>query len=582
MSKFFPVVNEEDYADEALDKIQERDLSALTWMNGNNFPDSPIEDLFFHKLDECKVYKNENWSWVQVFEYSPGYYTENELRNLFQSKSSTLEQLSYEITSHPQWSIFGFGALIPCEQNWFLSICVNGTKEEFKRNSGCKALAYRNEVGTADFINGVVRENHLSDNILTEHQYITGDVVLSSRSSSTSEWLKLDGVSTIGSLGSTYSGSNYKPLYDALWNREDVVLQNTSGSVVSKGNNSTSDWQSNKQIILNWNKPKRIIQGEEFDLFNNDNTIWNIDVYGNESVKGNVYTGFNYEVLNVECLSNGHRLCDLFVSNYKQRALIITDDSGHIRKTVQDKTTNYWDIPLYYKDIEEDYFSFQGKVYKNNTLTTLPIGYGHLKSNVCKFKGYYYYVVRSDNTSTVHIYRSSELLDNYSLYMTIPFNHGVVSSSILASSGESLYFQSMGGWIEKTDYPYFDLISTGLYKINLEEKSINKIADYAVPSFVSDGEILIYPTIAPEGLIKKHIVMRNGEVIKEISGERVFSYAKDSKTWYSIQEGNIYKYDENFEEKLIASVNNKVVSFNVYNVEYAPDSLPGQSFFVKK
>ena len=581
MSKTFPVVNEEDYADEALDKIQERDLSALTWMNGNNFPDSPIEDLFFHKLDESTVYKYENGSWVQVFSYSPGYYTENELRNLFQSKNATLDALSYEVQEYPQWSIFGFNSLITCEQNWFLSICANGTKEEFKRYSGCKNLAYKNEVGTADFSDGVIRETHLSDDILTEHQYITGDVVLSSRSSSTSEWLKLDGVSTIGSLGSTYSGSNYKPLYDALWNREDVILQNTSGSVVSKGNNSTSDWQSNKQIILNWNKPKRIIQSEEFDLFNNDNTIWNIDVYGNESVKGNVYTGFNYEVLNVECLSNGHRLCDLFVSNYKQRALIITDDSGHIRNTVQDKTTNYWDIPLYYKDIEEDYFSFQGNVYKNNTLTTLPIGYGHLKSNVCKFKGYYY-VVRSDNTSTVHIYRSSELLDNYSLYMTIPFNHGVVSSSILASSGESLYFQSMGGWIEKTDYPYFDLISTGLYKINLEEKSINKIADYAVPSFVSDGEILIYPTIAPEGLIKKHIIMRNGEVIKEISGERVFSYAKDSKTWYSIQEGNIYKYDENFEEKLIASVNNKVVSFNVYDVEYAPDSLPGQSFFVKK
>ena len=289
MSKLFPVVNEEDYADEALDKIQERDLSALTWMNGNNFPDSPIEDLFFHKVDECKVYKNENGSWVQVFEYSPGYYTENELRNLFQSKSSTLDELSYEIPEYPQWSIFGFEALIPCKQNWFLSICVNGTKEEFKRYSGCKALAYKNEVGTADFSDGVVREVHLSDDILTEHQYITGDVVLSNRSSSTSEWLKLDGVSTVGSLGSTYSGSAYKPLYDALWNREDVVLQNTSGSVVSKGNDSTSDWQSNKRIILNWNKPKRIIQGEEFDLFNKDNTIWNIDVYGSQSVKGNVY-----------------------------------------------------------------------------------------------------------------------------------------------------------------------------------------------------------------------------------------------------------------------------------------------------
>ena len=581
MSKLFPVVNEEDYADEALDKIQERDLSALTWMNGNNFPDSPIEDLFFHKVDECKVYKNENGSWVQVFEYSPGYYTENELRNLFQSKSSTLDELSYEIPEYPQWSIFGFEALIPCKQNWFLSICVNGTKEEFKRYSGCKALAYKNEVGTADFSDGVVREVHLSDDILTEHQYITGDVVLSNRSSSTSEWLKLDGVSTVGSLGSTYSGSAYKPLYDALWNREDVVLQNTSGSVVSKGNDSTSDWQSNKRIILNWNKPKRIIQGEEFDLFNKDNTIWNIDVYGSQSVKGNVYAGFNYEVLNVECLSNGDRLCDLFVSNYKQRALIITNDSGYVRNTVQDKTTNYWDIPLYYKDIEEDYFSFQKKVYKNNTLTTVPVFDGHLKSNVCKFKGHYYVVV-SDNKSTIHIFRSSELLDNYSLYMTIPFYHEIVSSSILAPCGESLYFQSMGGWIEKSDYPYFDLISTGLYKIDLEERRMDKIRDYAVPSFISDGEILIYPTIVPESLIKKHIVMRNGEVIKEISGERVFSYAKDSKTWYSIQEGNIYKYDENFEEELIASVNNNVVSFNVYDVEYTPDSLPGQSFFVKK
>lgn len=610
MSNTFPVITEEDYADDAISKIQERDLLSLKWMIGNEFPDSTIENSFFHKLDESTVYKYENGNWLKVFSYSPGYYTENELRNLFQSKNATLDALSYEIQEYPQWSIFGFNSLITCKQNWFLSICVDGTIEEFKRYSGCKNLAYKNEVGTADFSDGVIRETHLSDEILTEHQHITGDVVLSNRSASTSEWIKLDGKSTLGGQGSTYSGSAYKNLYDKLWNREDVVLQNSIGTIVSKGSDPTSDWQSNKQIVLNWSKPNIIIKGVEFDLFNSDNTIWKIKPSGEEVISGNLINE-NYTKIS-DCLADDqlYRIIEYSQSNSTKQGYF--DSVGTLILNFDFYASKIT------RDVEEDFLCIYGHenvkganvhyypsiyVCKNGVATRVYLGSTRDNIDVAvscvkKHKGYYYFVVSYTNGAKLEIYRSEDLLSGYELYKTIndnSFNRAITANQAycqICFCNDNMYLEPISG----------GSASVGVCKIDLENEIITNIYTPEQPTLtinatvfsetlISNGKAIInyygnYNRL--NGNVVYHCVfIKDDSVFMDITSESYFnfSYTKIYKDFYVYSNTNasIVKYNsDTLEQMSTKQISAKILNFNVYDVDYTPDTLPGYSFFVKK
>lgn len=270
MKKSYPDVQQSDYADEAILKLQERDLSSATWMYGNEFPTDVEEGMIFHNFSTHKVYNYVSGAWVEMFDYSEGYITENVMKAKYQSLNDTLTSMS-PLTATGS-GLIGTTAFYPVGafgRNALLSVSSAGA---LRTALGLGKLALLSTAAPDTIQEGTITEDKLSSDFVLQPEFTTGDEVMSVRQTARAGWIKLNtaGTDTIGVSGATYSGSTYKKLYDVLWKRADCVILTVGGEVTTKGESSDSDWADNKKIRLKKKGYNPEVPGAYFKLLDSN------------------------------------------------------------------------------------------------------------------------------------------------------------------------------------------------------------------------------------------------------------------------------------------------------------------------
>lgn len=270
MKKSYPDVQQSDYADEAILKLQERDVSSATWMYGNEFPTDVEEGMIFHNFSTHKVYNYISDAWVEMFDYSEGYLTENVMKAKYQPLNETLTSMS-PLTATGA-GLIGTSAFYPVGafgRNALLSVSSAGA---LRTALGLGKLALLSTATPDTIQEGTITEDKLASDFVLQPEFTTGDVVMSVRQTARAGWIKLgsSGLDTIGVSGATYSGTTYKKLYDVLWKRADCVILTAGDELTSKGESSDSDWADNKKIRLKNSSYNPNLGAVYFDLLGSD------------------------------------------------------------------------------------------------------------------------------------------------------------------------------------------------------------------------------------------------------------------------------------------------------------------------
>lgn len=270
MKKSYPDVQQSDYADEAILKLQERDLSSAAWMYGNEFPTDVEEGMIFHNFSTHKVYNYVSGTWVEMFDYSGGYITENVMKVKYQPLNDTLTSMS--LLTATGAGLIGTTAFYPVGafgRNALLSVSSAGA---LRTALGLGKLALLSTAAPDTIQEGTITEDKLSSDFILQPEFTTGDVVMSVRQTARAGWIKLGsaGTDTIGVSGATYSGSTYKKLYDVLWKRADCIILNAGDEVTTKGGSSDSDWADNKKIRVKKKGYNPVVPGGYFKLLDSN------------------------------------------------------------------------------------------------------------------------------------------------------------------------------------------------------------------------------------------------------------------------------------------------------------------------
>lgn len=270
MKKSYPDVQQSDYADEAILKLQERDLSSAAWMYGNEFPTDVEEGMIFHNFSTHKVYNYVSGTWVEMFDYSGGYITENVMKVKYQPLNDTLTSMS--LLTATGAGLIGTTAFYPVGafgRNALLSVSSAGA---LRTALGLGKLALLSTAAPDTIQEGTITEDKLSSDFILQPEFTTGDMVMSARQTARAGWIKLNtaGTDTIGVSGATYSGSTYKKLYDVLWKRADCAILTAGGEVTTKGGSSDSDWADNKKIRVKKKGYNPVVPGAYFKLLDSN------------------------------------------------------------------------------------------------------------------------------------------------------------------------------------------------------------------------------------------------------------------------------------------------------------------------
>lgn len=252
MVQRFEEVYGTDYVDEGIIKILDRDISALSTMNGETFPENVPEGTLFNDVKNKKLYHFKDGKWELLISYANLYKTSAELKRLFQPLADYLTK--YSSVNVTQQGFIAYDTFYPFTnyfKNYFLA---NTSKDSLFAFLNLADLSKVNVAQSVMIEDGTVTMDKLGSDIITFPPFTSGDIRMSFAKSSVNnnEWIKLGVGLTVGNTASnaTYTGIMYKDLFKKLWLNTNLNLLNQTGYTIKRGSTADSDWNGNCKMQL--------------------------------------------------------------------------------------------------------------------------------------------------------------------------------------------------------------------------------------------------------------------------------------------------------------------------------------------
>lgn len=248
MTQNFKHITVEDYVDESIFDLQDRDDTVLTMSFGVIAPSYTQNDLIWNDAGN-NVLKRWNGSlWESIINYTEDYANITYVNRTFQPLNSAL-------TNYSTASIRGLG-FINTDFVPFSYFFRDTLLPDFKNGIGLKALAYKSKIGTSDISDGVISNAKLNPSIIDNPPFKIGDCIPSMNSGNKRGCVKLSNNSSIkytvggSASNSTYKGDTYRNLFQFIWTNYNLPIYTSTGAVSNKASSWTEDWNNNKRLEL--------------------------------------------------------------------------------------------------------------------------------------------------------------------------------------------------------------------------------------------------------------------------------------------------------------------------------------------
>lgn len=253
MAEMFDDVKLTDIIRDSLQKLLNRDLTALTLSAGVAFPTDVNDDMIgrlVNRTDLQTIYRLKSANpvqWEVVLDYSSPIPNGAEIAAAYQPKNSNLTALSNLSGSANQVPYFtGPNSMSSFTITPFGQRVLSAADAAAIRTLyGLGALAVKDTVDTADIENGAITEEKLAFTLIKQGDgFLTGDIKGALSSTPEEGWIDCR-----GTIGDEYSGADYanadaENLFKALWTNQNIEI------LPSKGSSAQSDWDTHKKIVL--------------------------------------------------------------------------------------------------------------------------------------------------------------------------------------------------------------------------------------------------------------------------------------------------------------------------------------------
>lgn len=248
MSQNYKTQTKEDYIDEGIFVLQDRDDAVVTVFAGKNAPKNPFQDLIWNDVINKVLMRYNNGSWEPLLNYGKNYVSIEELKKEYQP-------LNEKLTNYSRIEVkdLGFANTRFIPMSYFY---LNNFFPDAKKSLSLGKLGYKNRINNADIENKSINKKQLNPNIITEPAFQIGDIIPSFNNGTKNRCVKLSTSSSItytaGALASnsTYKGDVYKNLYKFVWQKLNTTIYSSLGVITNKGTSWDRDWSGNKRLAL--------------------------------------------------------------------------------------------------------------------------------------------------------------------------------------------------------------------------------------------------------------------------------------------------------------------------------------------
>jgi len=255
MAEMFDNIKLTDIIRDSLQKLLNRDLTALTFSAGTTFPSDINDDMIgrlVNRTDLNAIYRLKSANpvqWELVLDYSSTILNAVEIAAAYQPKNSNLTalaNLSGSTDQVPYFTSSNTMSTFPIT-SFGKSVANCADAAAVRTLYGLGTLATKDIVGTSDIQDGSITTEKLAFTPIQQGDgFMTGDIKESKDSlpQITSGWIDCEG--TIGdvSSGANYANENAEALFKLLWTNPDTEVE------PSRGGGAQTDWEDHKRIVL--------------------------------------------------------------------------------------------------------------------------------------------------------------------------------------------------------------------------------------------------------------------------------------------------------------------------------------------
>lgn len=264
MVQSFQNISPSEKISDSLEKIKNRDLSSLTMLSGNVFPENPTEDMvgiWCDRTDVKTVYRLESVNpsvvWTELFNYSDRVPTKQEIDEDFQPKNRNLTAFSQ--LNPADFSLPYFQTVTPTSvtmstipmTSYSINFIQKKNISEVVEALGLGELATQDKLDGSQIIDGSIGIEKLNFEV-SSAGYDTGDFLETLATKTIEDGWVLMNDGTIGDENSNATDcadNRCEKLFKLLWKNTNLKILTLDGSETIR-TTADEDWLYHKQLEL--------------------------------------------------------------------------------------------------------------------------------------------------------------------------------------------------------------------------------------------------------------------------------------------------------------------------------------------
>lgn len=253
MAEQFDNVKLTDIIRDSLQKLLNRDLTALTFSAGTDFPSDVNDDMIgrlVNRTDLNSIYRLKTANpvqWELVLDYSSTILNATQIAAAYQPKNSNLTALSGLSGNANQVPYFATSTTMSTFPitTFGQSVLNCADAAAVRTLYGLGSLATKDTVGTSDIQDGSITTAKLAFTPIQQSDgFMTGDIKESPVPIAENGWIDCQGTIGDASSEADYANNNAENLFKALWTNQDIEI------LPDRGNSAAEDWLEHKQLVL--------------------------------------------------------------------------------------------------------------------------------------------------------------------------------------------------------------------------------------------------------------------------------------------------------------------------------------------